>query len=280
MIEYEKKGYLLDAFKIFRLKDSILEEVPFHYHEFHKIILFLNGKADYSIEGKTYPLDPHDIIFVRAGEIHRPLPAPGIPYERIIIYVSPKFLDRYTRNGDDLSACFMAPPGDSSVMHLSPSKSQNLLFHMEKLEQMTHQQGFANNLYIEMLFVEFMILLNRALINREIDPLHLVIYDDKIQPVIQYIHDHLTENLTINQLAAISYLSRYYLMRRFKNTTGYSIHQYINSKRLLKARALLLEDIPLTELCYSCGFHDYSSFSRAFRTMFNISPQEFRKKAT
>ena len=275
---YEKKGYLLESFKIFRLTDTPPTAIPFHYHDFHKIILFLQGQASYSIEGKTYPLAPRDIIFVRAGEIHRPEPQPDFPYERIVIYVSPAFLKRYTKSDGDLAACFQAPPGDSSVMHLSPGKSHDLLFHMEKLEQVTHQQGFANELYIEMLFVEFMILLNRALQNRDIDPLHRVSYDRKIQPVIRYIQTHLTEDLTIDHLAAVSYLSRYYLMRRFKAATGYGIHQYIISKRLLKARQMLTSSMPLTELCYACGFRDYSAFSRAFRAMFQCTPLEYRKR--
>ena len=275
---YEKKGYLLESFKIFRLNDTPPTAIPFHYHDFHKIILFLNGEVNYSIEGKTYPLAPRDIIFVRAGEIHRPEPQPDLPYERIIIYVSPAFLKRYTKPDGDLAACFKAAPDDSSVMHLSPGKSHDLLFHMEKLEQVTHQQGFANELYSEMLFVEFMILLNRALQNRDIDPLHRVSYDRKIQPVIRYIQEHLTEDLAIDHLAAVSYLSRYYLMRRFKAATGYGIHQYITSKRLLKARQMLTGSMPLTELCYACGFRDYSAFSRAFRTMFQCTPLEYRKR--
>jgi mannose-6-phosphate isomerase-like protein (cupin superfamily) len=75
--DYEKKGYLIQDFRIFRLHDTMLQDIPFHYHDFHKIIFFLKGQADYTIEGKTYPLQPRDIIFVSAGEIHRPLPTPG-----------------------------------------------------------------------------------------------------------------------------------------------------------------------------------------------------------
>jgi len=71
--EYEKKGYLIDAFKIFRLKDIPPHKIPFHYHSFDKIILFLNGKVDYIIEGKSYALIPRDIVFVSHNDIHRPV---------------------------------------------------------------------------------------------------------------------------------------------------------------------------------------------------------------
>ncbi len=279
MPDYEKKGYLHQEFRVFRLRDTAMKPFPFHYHDFHKIILFLHGKADYIIEGKTYPLAPRDILFVSAGEIHRPVPQPGLPYERIVIYVSPNFLQHYSRKDEDLAACFQQARTSSSVMHLPPGKSHDLLFHMEKLEAAAHQQGFAHELYTEMLFLEFMILLNRALLEHEIEEIHPAVYDKKILPLLTYINAHLFEELPIDALAAQCFLSKYHMMRKFKAETGYSIHQYITNKRLLKARSLLKSELPLTKICFDCGFRDYSTFSRAFRELFHQSPKDYRKHA-
>lgn len=276
MPDYEKKGYLVQEFRVFRLKDSTLKPIPFHYHEFHKIILFLSGKADYIIEGKTYPLLPRDILFVSAGEIHRPVPVPGIPYERIVIYVAPDFLSRYRRKDEDLTNCFRHAQQQSSVMHLNPGKSHDLLYHMEKLEHTARQQGFAQELYTEILFIEFMILLNRSLLDHEIDEMHPAVYDKKILPLLDYINKHLCETLSVNSLAARFFMSKYHMMRRFKAETGYSIHQYITNKRLLQARSMLNSSLPLTKICFDCGFRDYSTFSRAFREIFHQTPTDYR----
>ena len=280
MPDYEKKGYLRQEFRVFRLKDKAMKPVPFHYHDFHKIILFLSGKADYIIEGKTYPLTPRDILFVSAGEIHRPVPAPGIPYERIVIYTAPGFLHQYTRHEEDLGACFAEARAHSSVMHLPPGKSHDLLFHMEKLAATASQQGFANELYTEMLFVEFMILLNRALLDHEIDELHPAVYDKKILPLLTYINENLLEDLSIDSLAAQFFLSKYHMMRKFKAETGCSIHQYITNKRLLRARSMLKSDLPLTKICFDCGFRDYSTFSRSFRELFHQTPKDYRRNTS
>lgn len=113
---YEKKGYLLRDFRVFHLLDQRLSPIPFHYHDFHKIILFLGGHADYIIEGRSYPLVPRDIIFVSAGEIHRPVLSPDVTYERIVIYVAPAFLARCQKDGDDLAACFQKARAGSSVI--------------------------------------------------------------------------------------------------------------------------------------------------------------------
>lgn len=290
---YEKKGYLLQDFKVFRLKDEAdsksgnLYSIPFHYHDFHKIILLLKGKADYIIEGKTYPLQERDILFVSSGEIHRPVVDKKYAYERIIIYVSPEFLKNISRwnNPSDeqelsgegsLSTCFAYAKKHSAVMHLTKGSTHDLLFHMEKLERTSRSNGFCNDLYTKVLFVEFMILLNRALLEHEVEEVHASVYDKKILPIIQYINDHLFDDLNIDMLAEHFYLSRFHMMRKFKHDTGMSIHQYILSKRLLVARDMLKGNASLTKICFDCGFKDYSTFSRAFKKQFNETPREFR----
>ena len=210
-IDTTKRGYLTETFRIFRLKDPVTAPIPFHYHDFHKTLLFIKGQSDYTIEGKTWRLSPHDIVFVRAGEIHRPLPILGTPYERIVIYVAPELLARYRHGEDDLAACFSPEHRPSHVMHLTAGKTHNLLFHMEKLERTACASGFANALYTEMLFVEFMILLNRALIDHELDANAAAITDEKIQALLTYINEHLTEPLSIDRLAAHAYVSRSHL---------------------------------------------------------------------
>ena len=72
MDEYRKTGYLHDNFKIFHLTDTDKKEFSFHYHDFNKILILLNGDVTYTIEGRSYSLAPNDIVFVNAGEVHKP----------------------------------------------------------------------------------------------------------------------------------------------------------------------------------------------------------------
>ena len=66
---YNKRGYLNSDFKIFHLTDQISTEFEFHYHEFHKITIFISGNVQYFVEGKTYPLEPYDIVLVNRNDI-------------------------------------------------------------------------------------------------------------------------------------------------------------------------------------------------------------------
>ena len=70
--EWVKSGYLMEKFRLFHLKDNEPREYEYHYHDFHKLIWFISGEVEYHIEGKSYKLEPHDILLVNKGEIHKP----------------------------------------------------------------------------------------------------------------------------------------------------------------------------------------------------------------
>ena len=60
MEQYEKTGYLHSNFKMFHLIDSERKDFSYHYHDFNKILIFLSGDVTYSIEGRSYDLEPND----------------------------------------------------------------------------------------------------------------------------------------------------------------------------------------------------------------------------
>ena len=99
-------------------------------------------------------------------------------------------------------------------------------------------------------------------------------YDPKIAQALSYINDHLGEELTVDGLARQVYTSKYHFMRRFKELTGYPVHQYITQKRLLAAAELLRGGASAQAACGRCGFRDYSAFHRAFRRQFGVTPRE------
>ena len=78
----------------------------------------------------------------------------------------------------------------------------------------------------------------------------------------------------MDTLAEQFYISKYHMMRRFRNETGYTIHNYISEKRLLLAQQLLQRGATLTAAAEQSGYQDYSTFSRAYKKQFGKSPSE------
>lgn len=274
MDAYNKRGYLNSDFKMFHLTDQISTEFEFHYHEFHKITIFISGNVQYFIEGKTYSLEPYDIVLVNRNDIHRVQVDSSVPYERIIVYISPGFMEAYRTDHYDLSYCFeKAKKEHSNVLRIHALEKSSLFKVTNRLERSFSDTEYAGDLYRQILFLEFMIHLNRAALKNRAEFLDTNLYNPKIVNLIQYINQHLTDSLTMDDLSARVYLSKYYMMRLFKAETGYTIGNYITYRRLLLARSLILKGVPITQACLSSGFQDYSTFSRAYKAEFQEPPR-------
>ena len=274
MKDFDKLGYLNDDFRIFHNIDEQKKGIEFHYHDFNKIMIFLRGNISYSIEGRNYLLKPYDIVLVNAGDIHKPSILDDTIYERIIIYVSPLFLDSYKGADYDLKYCFeRAKKEHSNVLRIHSMDKSKLYQECLELEHSLQGNDFANELYQKILFLEFMIQLNRTAISNRINYQDSDMANMKLLQILDYINENLAEDITIDKLAAQFYLNRYYLMHFFKEGTGYTIGNYITEKRLLYAKNLVQKGKTLTEACFESGFKNYSTFSRAFKKAFNTMPK-------
>lgn len=272
---YEKKGYLYDDFRMFHLKDDFEREYQYHYHEFYKILIFIRGNVTYNIEGKAYKLKTQDMVLVNRTQIHKPDVIAGEPYERIIFYISREYLDLHKGQEYDLADCFHnARSANSDVLRFPAMVNSRLMEIINKIEENGKIQAYAHELYANVLFMEFMVLLNRACMEEKDCFSQNITYNQKMLDLLGYINEHLKEDLTIDALADRFYISKYHMMRQFKEETGYTIHQYITEKRILAARNLLMAGMPATKACYECGFKDYSTFSRAFKTRTEKKPSE------
>lgn len=270
-----KSGYLLEKFRLFHLKDNWPKEYEYHYHDFHKLIWFISGEVEYHIEGKSYKLEPHDILLVNRGEIHKPFVQSGTEYERYVFYISPDYLDEHSEGKDVLDLCFrMALKEQRNVIRLSPSESRTLYETVKLLDHAGKGDIYAGEMYCRILFLKLLIELNRCCIgNQEI--FHKIArYDKKIVEIIHYINENLDGDLTIEALSNRFFLSKYHMMRKFKEETGYSMHQYILEKRILAARKLILTGESAAFASAECGFKDYSTFSRAYKKLLGKLPSD------
>lgn len=275
MGQYIKKGYLNSEFRLFHLTDQETREVKYHYHDFDKITIFIKGHVIYTIEGKSYELSPYDIVLVRHNDIHRLVVDNSQIYERIIVYISPNFMNAYKTDSYDLSYCFQkAEEEHSNVLRIPSLKNSSLFQSITRLEKSFSDDGYASDLYRQVLFLEFMIHLNRAARKNRLEFIDTDNCNTKILDILQYINENLNHDLNIDILSDHFYISKYYMMRLFKQETGYTLGHYISQKRLLLAKELILTGVSGTQACFDCGFKDYSTFSRAYKKFFHESPRE------
>ena len=239
-----RRGYLREDFRLFHLKDAAMEQVDWHYHSFHKVLVLLSGHASYTIEGQNYALEPGDVVFVPRGSIHRPEVFPGLAYERYILYVAPEFLRRSSSPGTDLETCFQLACRRYSYV-LRPGRELHAVRLLEALYGAQFTSGYGQDLLGNALLLQFLISVTREL---EAYPrLHAASAscDEKIVAILKYLNLHLTEPQSVDRLSRQFYISKYHMMRRFKAETGYTIHGYLTEKRLFLAREKIAAGEPL-----------------------------------
>ena len=266
----EKTGYLNEDFRLFHIKDQTKKEFAYHYHDFHKVVIFISGKVVYHIEGKSYQLRPCDILLVNRHAIHRSEIDPSVPYERFILWIQNDIL------WQELLKCFQkANDRNYNLIRLNSALQEKMKDILFELETSTKSDGYGKEILTQSLFLQFMVYLNRIFLEKQyIFDKKSYTFDSQIACILQYINHNLKEDLSVETLSARYYVSKYHLMRKFKQETGYTLHNYIVNKRLLMARTLISNGMPVTKAAQESGFAEYSTFSRAYRKQFKTNPSE------
>ena len=101
-------------------------------------------------------------------------------------------------------------------------------------------------------------------------------YDSQIASLLQYINHNLQADLSVEKLAARYYVSKYHLMRKFKEETGYTLHNYIVNKRLLMARSLIDQGMPVIKAAQESGLQNTVLFPEPIANNFSSLPEHLK----
>ena len=271
MSGHNKRGYLLENFRLFHLKSKGGTQVEYHYHEFCKILLLLQGSGGYYVDGQRYLLQSGDIVLLDAHSIHRPELDPEAPYERIILYISPEYLQRQSTSDSNLRSVFSGEKGH--VLRLTGEPRQKIFQLAAQLERDLDGNAFGREILSNAQLLRLLVEIGRNRENPESDRTSPVMpQNERILAILRYIDEHLSEDLDAEVIANAFFISKYHMMRQFRRETGTTVHLYITQKRLVKARELMDSGMRATEACYRCGWRSYSSFTRAYGKHLGTTP--------
>ena len=279
MADSRKRGYLLENFRLFHLNSRGGTQVEYHYHEFCKILFLIQGSGGYYIDGQRYLLQSGDIVLLDAHSIHRPELEAGVPYERIILYISPAYLQQQSTAQCALQSIFSGEKGH--VLRLREEQKQKIFRMAARLEQDLEAEAFGREILGSAQLLRLLVEIGR---NREgteqsgASP--LMPRNGRIVGILQYIDEHIAEDLDAQIIADAFFISKYHMMRQFRRETGFTVHAYLQQRRLLHARDLMEKGMRATEACYRCGWRSYSSFTRAYNKHLGTTPTGRLDKAS
>lgn len=278
MEQHKKRGYLQENFRLFHLRTQGDEKVEYHYHEFCKLLFLVSGSGGYVVDGQRYLLQPGDVVLVGSRCVHCPELDGQQPYERVILYISPDFLQQQGAADCDLLEIFSGH--NAHVLRLKENARLKLYKQVSRLEEALSGEEYGRTLLSTAALLRLLVLLGRFQRQEEVQQPHTVTpQKGLVLKLMRYIDEHLTEDLDIDRLAERFFVSKYHMMRLFRQETGFTVHSYLLRRRLLHARGLIEGGMRATEASAQAGFHSYSSFTRAYGKYYGTTPTGRRDPA-
>lgn len=247
-------------------KNPKQDDFKLHTHNDYEIFCFLSGHADYSVEGNRYKLLPGDIIIMRKNEFHHLILKSDAPYGRVVVNFD---IPSNPLNNELLSAFNKRNAGEKNLYRPSSLGENHLIYYLQK---MVYAKNDERRLCYLLPFLDELTDFF-ASGNPGVAPQR-----DRATDVINYINEHLTDELSLSNIARRFFISQNHLNRIFKESTGTTLWDYITVKRLVMARDKINAGQKPTDACISSGFKDYATFFRAYKKHFEASPKTHKQK--
>jgi len=274
--KYLTRQYMLSSdYEIFHYSNNDLGKVSLHHHDFYECYLFISGDVTYLIEGKTFCLEPGDIVLINSKELHQAIiNSKDVVYERIVLWLNRSFLKELSTKETNLSLCFESL-NRNNVLRADFEVKQNIRLLLNKLISLESYKGIGRELLYKAYITELLVHINNIAFNDKVRLDVDIKKSNLIDGIIDYINNHIEEDITVDEISECFYLSKFHLSREFKKHTGTTLHRYIVQKKLIEAKELILKETPITSVYKQCGFGDYSNFFRAFKNEYGVTPKQF-----
>lgn len=243
-----------------------------HYHNIYELYYFVDGDADYFVEGKQYHLLPNSILLLSPYVLHGVRVNSHKTYKRFSVH-----FDINSISAEHRSVLLSPFPHSRRSMtnEVYYTNIQNFaLYHF--CEALVNCQNAHSDLskklmpiYLEALLAQLTLMHQK--VNMFKNSLTL---SKTVDNVTAYINSHLTEKITLEHLEKHFYINRDHLNRLFRKTIGTTVLNYVIHQRVRYAEQLLKNGNPATEVATAVGFGDYSSFYRAYKKITGHSPQK------
>jgi AraC-like DNA-binding protein len=249
--------------ELFRAK-SISYAYARHIHEAFSIGVIEAGVGGNFYKGAVHLAPPGSVVLLNPGDVHTGFSAGRVALSYRMLYVDPDLMHRSVSD----EAAKGAPHFTEPVIHNSPLARRIRDFHlMTELAETT--------LDLEVLFVEMVSAIISAYggvrgPNDEGGKEHRA-----VRQIKTYLQENYCQNVTLEQLATLTHLNRSYLIRVFRDEVGLPPYAYLTQVRVDKAKRLLVEGLPPSQVALAVGLADQSHLNRFFKRIVGVTPKRY-----
>ena len=269
--ELEMDSVLVDTYRDITYSNS---NVQLHSHVFYEILYCRNTcGAEYLVGSDRYKLQKGDLIFVPPGVSHRPILPVHMsePYIRDVLWLSAEFMESLQRVSDcrweDIHITLLRTAGTK----------WEYLGELFRLGVAETEHGSADwQIAVMGNSISLLAHLRRAYRDSAGRQYHAE-KPELLDQVLAYIEEHLAQKITLADVAKQFYISESTITQTFRKKMGVSFYRCVTQRRLIAAKGLIINGLPMDAVGERVGFADYSSFFRAFKQEYGLSPSQFKK---
>ena len=256
-----------------------------HCHDGYEVLMMKRGNVCMQIEDRTITLQPGDIVLIPPYVFHFACQQSSDTYCRVVLNMKETVIQSLIARDESyrhITDVFYQTP--DYHIHVNGSTLRQLIDIACALEAASGSKAdaYGANILSKSLLSIILVILNRQaassvapiLPQTQAPSMPKVVTD-----VIHYVDQNLAGDLSVSGIAESVHLNSVYLTRLFRQYSGLSLQQYIIEKRLAEAKRMLRNGQSPTDVCYACGFNNYSNFSRTFTNHVKISPRQYQENS-
>lgn len=241
-----------------------------HMHDYYVIGLIEAGVQSFQYRKHRYFTPPDGILVLNPGDAHTGEPAEESGFHYRALYPTVAHMQQTVLDltGRDVSPTFHSVQIDDNGL--------------SKLFRTTHALLLDNSspLQSESAFVQLLTEFVRRYADLNLTNNYSFKENRAIVAVKNYIQDNWRTKITLTELASITHLSRYHLLRSFSAQVGMPPHVYQESIRMTHALEMLKGGAPINTVALECGFSDQSHFTNRFRRYLGVAPGKYINNCT
>lgn len=259
--------------------------LSYHSHQQYELYFFHAGKCRYLINNQIHDLRPGDIIALDGTELHKPhvVESPE-SYERSMIHFSSSWIENSLKELEAVYLLDLFRDFPHQIFRILDERCYNEVMELgTELAELTKEE-LTQDKEVELKLTLMKLLLKVHQAKREtigIKKEHKSEKDKYAEKIATYLQQHFTEKLSIDVLSKELNISKSYISHVFKESTGYSVMEFLMDYRLVQAKFQIEVNgttKTVKEIAYDCGFESDAHFNRFFKKKMGMTPNRYRKE--
>lgn len=276
--EKNKGNYLLTATQVSVPKGKRM--VRKHRHSRFEIVHFRKGSGIYSVNGHNYSIKANDVFVFSSNEQHC-ITEIYDRLEYVNIHFEPRFFWGSTFESFSDSGMFFQHSGDFCCRLNRESKNTAAVVNLiENICKELTEEKAEYRMMVRSLLTDILIILIRDFhyIDENNSQKASTSNVKAVRKAMDYVHKHLTEQITLDDISLYAGMSRSHFSTVFKATLGITLWDYICEKRIELVMQKLEADSEksMLEIALECGFNNTANFNKAFKKQTGRTPREYK----